>query len=46
MAIANAPKRNFDKAPLITALQALLGDRCSLQARSPSTLPVLSPTPH
>ncbi len=32
MAIANAPKRNFDKAPLIAALQALLGDRCSLNA--------------
>jgi D-lactate dehydrogenase (cytochrome) len=32
MAIANAPKRSFDKAPLIAALQALLGDRCSLNA--------------
>ena len=33
MAIANAPKRNFDKAPLIAALQALLGDRCSLDPK-------------
>jgi D-lactate dehydrogenase (cytochrome) len=32
MAIANAPKRNFDKAPLIAALQALLCERCWLNA--------------
>jgi D-lactate dehydrogenase (cytochrome) len=32
MAIANAPKRKFDAAPLIAALQGLLGDRCSVNA--------------
>ena len=30
MAIANAPRRSFDAAPLIAALQQLLGDRCSV----------------
>ena len=32
MAIANAPKRKFEAAALIAALQGLLGDRCSVNA--------------